>query len=504
MKGAVEPIRPLLSPRVLRAALVGALLLAVVARWLAFSGFQGHDDATYAGLVMDLLHDGFSPAEIQHAYVFRLRLGLLGPVAGAVRLLGPSELAFHLYPLLLSLASVALAFAAARRMLGEHAAILAAFLAALVPLDVRSATELLPDLPSAFWAAAGMTLLFAGGRPPRPAARAGLGLAAGLALGGAWLCKESVAYLVPLALGIAVWRLVKHGDRALPAGLCVGGALVLGSESLAYWALTGDPLHRLHVMERTYTDMGAWFFGAGKPMGYTPGHLLRALLRRWLRDGPQALFLNSRLGYLPGVALLGVTWAVWRRRREMLFPGVWFLWLAGMYLFASSSLTAYRPLVLFDRYLYPLIFPSVLVTAGLLAGLGRRLVAAVLCAVLVLVCLRGVVRYVRQGPGSPVERQVAARCSPRQPLVTDSRSAGGLRRFWGFPSRDALVEFELNGTTPQVPPGALVLLNRPVVAWVCRTYKAKPPSFYDPVPADWTLVWHAHGGELYRVPVATP
>jgi hypothetical protein len=345
-------------------------------------------------------------------------------------------------------------------------------------------------------------------------ARAGLALLAGLSLGAAWLCKESVVYLAPMALGVAVWRLARHQDRAVAAGLVLGGALVLLPESLFYLAMTGDPLHRAHVVEKTYEDMARRYFTVGGALGFETGQMLRALLRRWLWDGPRSMFLNADFGYVPAAALLGLAWATWRRQARFVYPGLWMLSLACMYLFASSSLTSYRPLVLFDRYLYPLLFPAILVTAGFLAALidpqptasrgRRRLGAAKLGAGLALVCVQGVAGYAGRGRASPVERQVAARCGPQETLVTDSRTAGGLRRLWGFPGQDALVEFELDGTTPVPPPGALVLINRPMVEWLRRTYKARPPDFYDPVPADWTAVWTGHGGELYRVPGAVP
>ena len=78
---------------------------------------------------------------------------------------GLREAVLIAYPFLLSMASLLLAFLAGRMLFGPRAGVMAAAILAVLPIDVRLASMLMPDLPAAFWAGAGMLVLYWASRP---------------------------------------------------------------------------------------------------------------------------------------------------------------------------------------------------------------------------------------------------------------------------------------------------------------------------------------------------
>lgn len=140
-------------------ALVIVLLLAGVIRALSFCGYYGSDDAAYAELSSRLLHHVFPLGNYSGPPVFPLRLGLIVPTAFSMSIAGVSELSILAYPFLISLAAVLLAFYFGKLLFNAKTGLLAALIIALMPIEARSASMLLPDMPAAFWANIGLFLM---------------------------------------------------------------------------------------------------------------------------------------------------------------------------------------------------------------------------------------------------------------------------------------------------------------------------------------------------------
>ena len=221
------------------------------------------------------------------------------------------------------------------------------------------------------------------------------------------------------------------------------------------------------------------------------------------------------MGFVTGVAMLAVGYALFRRLRPFILPGIWFLFLAIMFNFGSSSLQSYKPFFLDYRYIYPLLLPAVILSAGLIdvlipshglpkqeTGRKRLLCGGTLVVCIALACLVGIYGNIfRQGISSPVERTVSRMLKPDDPLYTDSRTAWVLNFFWKYPKEARTKDFAGMGID-EIPTEVYVLINRERVKFLNSNYGYVPPKFYDDVPRHWLLKWRGNHAELYWIPDA--
>lgn len=495
--------------------LLGILLLAVGVRVVSFNGYAGSDDASYAELAFSLSRGTFHPGEYVGPPVFPLRIGVFAPVALLFWIFGPSEVAMLVYPVFISLLCVGLAYWGGSFLLGQRAGLFAAALVAVLPLASRSATVLMADLPAAVWGNIGILLLFAGSRRDTRG-QAALAAVGGLALGVSWLCKESVIYLFPFAFSYALW-VAPRGWRRLvvPTALALGFGLVLLAEGLVYARLTGDFAHRFHEIHRNYEYQKTWFFAEGTRYGWAAGEYQSAVLNRLFREGPLTIFASPTFGGVTAAAIPAVVYALYRRDRSLVLLSLWFLSLAFMFNFASSSLRSYQPLVMFDKYLYPLLFPAALLVAGFVDRLlftteqerssGRvvRLVTAgALISVVGFGCLLGTARNFVSGAKNRVERQLASQISPDTTFYTDRRTLRILEFFWGFPEQTGGRDFQ-GLAAGAVRPGAYVLVNPEKLRFLRGNYEYAVPEFCEQVPEGWEPALTAGKAILYRTPTTT-
>lgn len=183
--------------------LLPILALGTGLRILAFGGLVGTDDAMYADLAHKVASGQFASVHAMELGAFPLRVGVYGPAAVAFRILGVSEASLAVYPFLVSMLSILLAFVAGRLFFGRQVGLIAALLCACLPIDARYATLLFPDLVAAFWVNVGILFLYRGSREGSGARKLSHGLLCGLALGVSWLCKESMVFSLPFIASIS-------------------------------------------------------------------------------------------------------------------------------------------------------------------------------------------------------------------------------------------------------------------------------------------------------------
>jgi len=490
------------------------LALAAVVRVLSFRGYTTYDAAEYARLAHMMVSGDFRIGMLWFYPVFSVRVGLFAPVALAFQAIGVNEVALTAYPFLLSMAGVVVAYVAAKAMFGARAGLVAACLVALLPIDVRHASQLLPDLPAAFWMNAGVLLVYAGSRQGVVSRKVTLGALAGLALVASWLCKETVLYLIPFVGLYMLWLAYKdRRNLALLLAATVVALFLVGLEGWIYHRYAGDYLFRFHALHRN--SEGARlaipaFTLAG--MAHYLVHRITVVLRETL--------LNAYFAFTPAVALVACAYAIFRRSRRFLLPGLWFGWLLLVFSFGSGSLRAYLPLNLVTtRFQFPMLLPSILLVSGLVSSLlasrepnepersrGRRLI----CGLLVSVCLACaslvmVAWGISSGMGRRcrAEREFARVLKPTDPLYTDPHTAIALEFFWGFPATDSTHDFR-GMSLSQPPPGAYVLLNRDELNMLVRNATYVPPEFRDSVPPAWQRLEDRDNATLYRVPPLVP
>lgn len=472
------------------------------------------DDAAYAELAHQLLRGDYPVGVLDRTPVFPLRVGIIAPAAACFKIGGVNEWAMVFYPFILSIAAVFLAYLAGKMFFSESAGLIAAFILAIIPLEVRSATTLLPDLPSAFWSNAGIVLLMCGSKKNARTAQAACGMGSGVCLGVSWLCKESTLYIAPFILLYMAWLAFAQKRSCMPliASFSTAALGILAAEMFVYYHYTDDMLFRFHEIERNYRDYGTFFFKEGSVCGWQPGHYWSAVAKRLFIDGPKTIFLQNRFGYINLAALLVLIYANITRKRSFLVPGTWFLFLIVMYNFGSSSFSSYKPLALvFPRYLSPLLFPAVIIPAGFLSDIffsqkpatskkhPGAIAFGVLLAMLIFASsVATVYRDIQKGSASQTESAVAQLVSPKDPFYADWFTASTFSFFWGYPDKTRLMSF-MGTKTAEIPSGAYVLMNEQRLDTLKR-WGFVMPEFFHKIPDNWIATWSDKTATLYWVP----
>jgi Dolichyl-phosphate-mannose-protein mannosyltransferase len=509
-------------------ALLAIVLLAATTRALLFRGYVGLDDAEYSRFAYNLSHGSAQPDGYAGPGVFPLRIGLIAPTAAIFRAFGVSEWTMVLFPFVLSLASIVLAYFCAALWFGPAAGLIAATLMAAFPMDIDCATKLLPDLPGAFFAAAGVSIVAAVDRfnVRRTSALFGAGLATGLLFGYSWLCKESIAYLAPFCVALVVIAAINRRWTMLIlwAGVVAGSLTILFGEMITYYRWTGDFLFRLHETNRDYLQNSKYFFSEGGEGGWKIGQSYgQAVINRLFVNGPATIFFNRALLFAPLVALLATAYGWLRRDRSFIVPALWLWTLVLMFNFGSSSTRSYMPLALFERYMYPMFLPAVVVVAGFLARTvfarneadGHsappmyRLVGVVTAVILLAVGGRDLAldfKYPLTWWMGDV-RAVKASVGPETVLYADTLSIRAFDFFNTYPSHTAWTDFEHVQSPQDFAPGSLVIVNQEFLRWLDkhggiwgnRRSGYRQFAFYAEPPRSWTRIYQGSRLSVYRV-----
>ena len=403
-----------------------------------------------------------------------------------------------------------------RHFFGRVAAAIAMAIVAVMQSDVRMASLLYPDAIAAFWANVAVgTALFAIQRH-RLGGQVVWGLVAGVLFGVSWLCKETVAYLVPF-VAIAIMLSTRTSPMWTTRVACftaigAGALSIVVAEALFYAHLTGDPLYRFHGIDRNYQQASVWFFDSSSPMfGWSTGGYTRALLRRLLDTGPRDIVLNNTVAYLPAVALVAASWGFLKQKTSWLIPTLWLLTLMLMFNFMTSSFSSYKPLPTFARYLYPILLPSLMLSGGLIAALAtsagareivaeRRLWACVVTAFLATAIVEAGLRTLTSRP-QDTERSVSRGLSGNDVVYTDYRTAANLVFFRArmlAGSNESCLPWE-KVDVRTLPSGAYVLVNTPMIEFLASDYRYSAPEFALNPPAAWKLVRRYGNASLFVV-----
>ncbi len=351
-----------------KAMLAVIIILSALVRIWSFNGYQGSDDCAYFEYAKQWSNNTYNAAEVfEDPIVFPFRVGVYVPTAWMLRVIPSHEIAMISYPFVLSMLGILLAYYAGYLFFENRlAALIAAGITSMIPLDVSSATSLLPDLPCAFWANCGIVLMVIGCRKSCYKHKIVFGGAAGFMFGLAWLCKASAAYILVFVAVYLLIIAIKHTRQwalAVPIGFILGTILLI--ECMTYLSIQGDFLYRLHMTSENFQKCEATFatLVGGK---YLQSQAPVDLLDRILISGPKLVFLHPSYARITCLAVFGVLFALIKRVGKMGFPCLWFVCILLIFNFGSTSLSSYQPLALYYRYLYPLMFPAVLVTSGLI------------------------------------------------------------------------------------------------------------------------------------------
>lgn len=171
-----------------------------------------------------------------------LRLGIIVPTALVIRLLGANIFSYYFWPLVASLAGIALAFQVTRRYVHPATALLAAAVQVVNPLELSHASLLLSDLPCATLGLAYLLLILYDEEDRRPALR---GVVAGLVL--LWVHLLRLNAPVTLIPGIAVGLAMRSSRQTTLTSLGVAGLGVF-AEALLYAVRGAELGYRHHIV----------------------------------------------------------------------------------------------------------------------------------------------------------------------------------------------------------------------------------------------------------------
>lgn len=486
-------------------------LILVIGMGLRLATFNGHgfgggDDTAYADLAQSILAGDFRRARETASPIFPARIGVVGPAAAAFKVFGVSEGALAVYPFLVSLVGIVVAFLAGRMLFNHRVGLIAAALQALLPIDVRYATLLYPDPVSVLLSNGAILMLYVGSKATAGRTKAAYGALAGLSLGLSWLCKETALVAVPLIAAFVVWAVYRErSNTVLALTLAIGCGTVVLIEAAAYAWYASDALYHVHAIERHNRHPTAvpWFWRPDAPWS--------ALLARLFRDGPQTILLSTQVALVPAVATLAALYGVFRKVPAFLLVSIWFGYHAIVWNFGSHSLKHYMPLPTYHRYLWPMLLPALLLTAAFLDHLVRigrsqqgrresdgRFWAGVLVGILAISVAHGVYRNTKEESPFRVEKLVAQIVKPDAVVFSDVVTLSRLRFFWAYPEGTRLVEFA-GMQAAQVPGNAYVLLNPKRAELLVGGGWRPPQFFYEASVPTWTLKWERAGARLYQV-----
>lgn len=312
-------------------------LSVVVAQLSLFvhpAGFAGgpSDDQQYLDIALGWYAHG---PQIGTSH-WALRHPLILSIAGIFHLFGPSIDSLLLVPRLFYALFVGVTVAMLLRLAGPRAVALWLVLVILSPVIHAMATSCFPEMLELAFSATSIWA-FLNARGSTGGATLGWSLLSGLMLGCAVLTRETAAFVL-LFYG---WALLR--DPAIPRRTCLllglGFALPLLVDNAWLWAMTGDPLYRLHVDKHHVLIASDHMIGktyAGSPF------LNPDLASRWIPAGPTRLHwaINPLGDFLidPAFGFVVLGWALsalpFFRDRAIPKPKISTMWLL---LFAVAS-----------------------------------------------------------------------------------------------------------------------------------------------------------------------
>ncbi len=331
-----------LTPGARRAAVLLVVLLAVALRLYGMTGNITFDSLVYAQDAYNLLNGTFN---LNTDSWYSHRLPVFVPVALFYAMLGVSNLSTNLWPLLLSVLQILAVVWIGRKLVGSEAAILAAALVAMVPLDVVYAGVLSPDVVMASLLTFSAALWILGLEGRDVPSRLHVLLSGALCA----LACDTRAYALLIAVFFAGHALSRRAFvRTLPWWVLGFVAVVLPLAGV-YARVTGDPLLPIRAMSAFYGESG-----------HTQG------LAGFLAYPLLALKPGSLMGLFSPLLVIAVLLALARPTRER-----WILlaWMAPVMLylqFGSMSLTSYVPVFKRVRFLTPVLAPGALLLSSVL------------------------------------------------------------------------------------------------------------------------------------------
>lgn len=414
-------------------------LLALAIRLTFFIGYQGRDDRNYLAYAHHVASgQTIASLDVQTQWVGRVGFWL--PLAASISLFGATEYAYVLFPLSLSIAGIWITLALGTPTVGRRAAVLAALLLAILPLDVLYATRAYPDLPLGVLMVAAFWLALRARDEPQTW---WVAPAAGVALGAAYLQKESALFAaVPVLIALRFWSR-RHWRTLGLIGVAV--CVVIAAEFVFWQTVKNDPLYRFHAAD-TALQVVMSNLGEVTAQGWLPGPKPTEIYRsaNSVLDAVLMLAVNEELGILYWLALPILVIGFLRNDGPTRDLRLWIAVILLLILFFPVHWPRYT-MPRDPRYLTCLAIPSLLLCASYMLRMGL----AVRTATLML--------FVAASAAGVYLGAVSSLMEPQRTLLARARTG---EHLWVTPQFGADLLF-MNGNHPSIPLGIHFLEQGP-------------------------------------------
>jgi len=348
--------------------LLSAIVLAGIALRIYF--YVGHifsDDAYYSYLSYTLLKGDFARDYLGYP-IFPLRITYLSITALAYKIFGINVFATIAFPFLISIANMILTYKMLKLFTGnESASILSVLLIAFFPTDIIFATICFVDLPNAFFINLGIYFLYKSYK---------CGKYSQAFIGGSCFfismqIKENIYYvLIPLLL-LFVYLFIKK--NRINFQILVGLGLILLNtilEGFIYLYLRNDFFYRLTILKQNYIYSFYDFFPYTAEKFSNSKHYWKNLFYQVFIINLKSILIRRFYLFTPLVASIKSIFNV--KKKEYSLLTYWFLSTMILLVAFTTSITEFKPLDLQRSwYIYPLLMPTLILTALLINNLNK-------------------------------------------------------------------------------------------------------------------------------------
>lgn len=364
--------------------LLSTIVLAGTALRIYF--YVGHifsDDAYYSYLSYTLLKGDFAKGYLGYP-IFPLRITYLSITTLAYKFLGINEFATIVFPFLLSIANMILTYMMVKLLTdNESISILSVLLMAFFPTDIIFATISFVDLPNAFFINLGIYFLYKSNK----SGKYYQALIGGFCFFASMQIKENIYYvLIPLLL-LLIYLFIKKNKINFQILIGLGFILLnMILEGFIYLYLHNDFFYRLTILKENYIYSFYDFFPYTAEKYTGSKNYWKNLFYQVFVINLKSILLRRFYLLSPLVALIKCIFNIKKKEHSLLT--YWFFSTIILLVAFTTSFTEFKPLDLQRSwYIYPLLMPTIILTALLIYNLKEF----ILYSLLILYTVGGII-----------------------------------------------------------------------------------------------------------------
>jgi len=348
------------------------LIVGLIIRLTFGEGLWLADDFAHVRAALDVIDEGWNQYFFSISNIYENRISIVLPVALFLKIFGSHELTVSILPLLLSLGTIICTFFIGGLAYNYRLGFIAALIVTFIPQEIWYSTTVLPDSFIPCYTGLSILFLLAGLKYKKKYYDVILYFLSGFSVFLSFQARATSGVII-IPMFLIALLLDRHNWKALflPTGIFVG--ILLTFWGILY-ILTDDFLLQYKILK--YDATGTVWTGTGKPFQhlFNTAPLLKLLIRFDQFITQEELFsyysirrfiINedvSLLYYLAFPSMLYNLYMIKKEKCAVLFL-LYFGLLYIFFEFGSTSLTSYKQIWKFTRFLTILSIPAALMIA---------------------------------------------------------------------------------------------------------------------------------------------